>query len=200
MSTDLLKDRYELLSKLGSGGFSTVFRAHDTLLDREVAIKILKASLHEDEELVNRFLLEAKLTSKLSHPNTLTVHDFGRDDHGHCFFVTELLEGKSLHEHLHTKKITVFEALSISSQVMLALGEAHGKDIIHRDIKPGNIFLTQSHIPQEPHVKLLDFGIAKSVGLESQTVTGQMMGTPTYMSLNKLLTLKKLITVLTSTV
>jgi len=191
MSVDLLKGRYELISKLGSGGFSTVFKANDVLLDREVAIKILKASLHEDEELVNRFLLEAKLTSKLSHPNTLTVHDFGRDDEGHCFFVTELLVGQSLHERLYRSEITVQEALQVASQITLGLGEAHSKEIVHRDIKPGNIFLIESHVPMEPLVKLLDFGIAKSVGLDGQTVTGQMMGTPTYMSPEQIVNIKE---------
>lgn len=191
MSVDLLKGRYELMGKLGSGGFSTVFKAYDVLLDREVAIKILKASLHEDEELVQRFLLEAKLTSKLAHPNTLTVHDFGRDEEGHCFFVTELLVGQSLHERLYRSKITVKEALTIASQITLGLGEAHSKEIVHRDIKPGNIFLIDSHIPNEPHVKLLDFGIAKSIGLDGQTVTGQMMGTPTYMSPEQIVNIKE---------
>ena len=191
MSVDLLKGRYELMGKLGSGGFSTVFKAYDVLLDREVAIKILKASLHEDEELVRRFLLEAKLTSKLAHPNTLTVHDFGRDDEGHCFFVTELLVGQSLHERLYRSKITVKEALTIASQITLGLSEAHSKEIVHRDIKPGNIFLIESHLPNEPLVKLLDFGIAKSIGLDGQTVTGQMMGTPTYMSPERIVNIKE---------
>ena len=190
MSVDLLKERYELLRRLGSGGFSTVFAALDTLLDREVAVKILKASLHEDRELVNRFLLEAKLTSRLSHPNTLTVHDFGRDDHGHCFFVTELLVGESLHEELCRGPLPPLKALMVASQVCLALQEAHDKEIIHRDIKPGNIFLLHSDF-DDPFIKLLDFGIAKSVGIESQTVTGQMMGTPTYMSPEQIVNIKE---------
>ncbi len=194
MTTALLKDRYELLRKLGSGGFSTVFAAMDTLLDREVAIKILKASLHEDEELVTRFLLEAKLTSKLTHPNALTVHDFGRDEQGHCFFVTELLMGQSLHDRLYTKTLTLFDSLSIIKQIASALGEAHSKDIVHRDIKPGNIFLCKSSTPspqKEIIAKLLDFGIAKSVGFDGQTVTGQMMGTPTYMSPEQIVNIKE---------
>lgn len=194
MSADLLKDRYELLGRLGSGGFSTVFLAKDTLLDREVAIKILKSSLHEDQELVDRFMLEAKLTSRLTHPNTLTVHDFGRDDHGHCFFVTERLVGCSLHEALEHAPLNPLRALDITSQIALALQEAHEKEIIHRDIKPGNIFLsgTKNNSPGELFsiVKLLDFGIAKSIGLESQTVTGQMMGTPTYMSPEQIVNIK----------
>ncbi len=191
MTVSLLKDRYELQSKLGSGGFSTVFAAHDTLLDREVAIKVLKASLHEDEELVQRFLLEAKLTSKLSHPNSLTVHDFGRDEQGHCFFVTELLIGQSLHERLHTKALSVGESLSVVAQVSLALSEAHDKEVVHRDIKPGNIFLCDQGNGAEPFVKLLDFGIAKSIGFDGQTVTGQMMGTPTYMSPEQIVNIKE---------
>jgi serine/threonine protein kinase len=190
MAASLLKDRYELLRKLGSGGFSTVFAALDTLLDREVAIKILKASLHEDKELVQRFLLEAKLTSKLTHPNALTVHDFGRDDKGHCFFVTELLIGQSLHDRLYTKPLTVTESLSVVHQIASALGEAHSKEIVHRDIKPGNIFLCVQTGKEEPLVKLLDFGIAKSVGFDGQTVTGQMMGTPTYMSPEQIVNIK----------
>ena len=191
MSASLLKDRYELQSKLGSGGFSTVFAAQDTLLDREVAIKILKASLHDDEELVQRFLLEAKLTSKLTHPNSLTVHDFGRDDQGHCFFVTELLRGQSLHERLYTKALSISEALSVAAQVALALSEAHDKEVVHRDIKPGNVFLCDQANGAEPFVKLLDFGIAKSVGFDGQTVTGQMMGTPTYMSPEQIVNIKE---------
>ncbi|MAD61220.1 MAG: hypothetical protein CMH49_06905 [Myxococcales bacterium] len=194
MTTSLLKDRYELLRKLGSGGFSTVFAAMDTLLDREVAIKVLKASLHEDEELVTRFLLEAKLTSKLSHPNTLTVHDFGRDDQGHCFFVTELLIGQSLHDRLYTKALSLFDSLSIVQQIAQALSEAHCKAIVHRDIKPGNIFLCQMSAPSAQRnmiAKLLDFGIAKSVGFDGQTVTGQMMGTPTYMSPEQIVNIKE---------
>jgi serine/threonine protein kinase len=190
MTASLLKDRYELLRKLGSGGFSTVFAALDTLLDREVAIKILKASLHEDKELVQRFLLEAKLTSKLTHPNALTVHDFGRDDKGHCFFVTELLIGQSLHDRLYTQPLTLTESLSVVHQIASALGEAHSKEIVHRDIKPGNIFLCVQTGKEEPLVKLLDFGIAKSVGFDGQTVTGQMMGTPTYMSPEQIVNIK----------
>ncbi|MEE2776293.1 MAG: protein kinase [Acidobacteriota bacterium] len=180
---------YEIVSPLGAGGMGEVYRARDTRLDREVAVKVLPAELSEDEEVRQRFEREAKTISSLSHPHICTLHDIGRED-GVDFLVMELLEGESLADRLGRGALPRDEALRIAIEVADALGQAHKLGVVHRDLKPANIMLTRSG------AKLLDFGLARSTGLgaspstasSSPTVAqpltsqGMILGTLQYMA------------------
>lgn len=172
--------QYELGEKIGRGGMGVVYRAHHLGLRRDVAVKFIHAHLMEDadaEEAVNRFLQEAMLVAQIDHPSVVRVFDTGRDDDGRPYIVMELLEGESLKDRLKRGPIPEAEALNIARQVLSALIEAHKLGIVHRDIKPGNIFLTKNG-----RVKLLDFGVAKALGGARLTSTGGMVGTAEYMS------------------
>ena len=187
---------YRILGRLGQGGMGVVYRAEDVRLGREVALKFLKPEVAGDPRLLKRFQLEARAASALNHPHICTVHDI--DEHeGQHFIVMELLEGATLAEKLREGPLSVEAAVDAGVQITDALAAAHAKGIIHRDIKPGNVFLTR-----DGRVKLLDFGIAKlhrhlsqfttSVrGLElaltdqstpEGTSAGVLMGTVAYMS------------------
>lgn len=184
-----LSDRYQIKSQLGEGGFSSVYRAYDHRLGRDVAVKILKRELAMTEGIVERFLREAKLTASLSHPNSLRIFDYGHSE-GDLYIVSELLQGITLDEHLRAVG-TVEEAWLIEHFIplCLALQEAHDAGIIHRDLKPSNLFLQR--IGAEERLVLIDFGISKS-SLDQQSVkvtqTGQLFGTPQYMSPEQILT------------
>jgi TolB-like protein len=180
---------YEVLSQIGSGGMGEVYRARDTRLGRDVAIKVLPAEFAADRERLVRFEREAKATAALSHRNILDVHDVGAHD-GAPYLVEELLEGESLKERLDRGALPVREALEIGVQVARGLAAAHEKGIIHRDLKPGNVFLTR-----DGTVKILDFGLAKLVERasmdEADTLThaptgateiGRVLGTAAYMA------------------
>src|SRR5215470_105453 len=167
-----------------------VYRARDTRLGREIALKVVNEVFSTDAELVRRIEQEAQLAGSLNHPNLISVYDVGLHD-GSPYFVTELLDGESLRHRLSRGRIPLSTALDWASQMASGLAAAHGKGIIHRDVKPDNVFVTA-----DGQVKLLDFGIAKlaagasSVGLMDETVreTGSatsasvMLGTPGYMS------------------
>ena len=187
----LIKQRYQLLDKLGQGGFGAVYKAFDQVLSREVAIKLLNLSNENQEEMVMRFQVESRVASRLEHQNIVRVYDFGRDDNGRCYLVSELLKGDSLHAHLKAKKkLPLSLAIDILYQVGSALELAHEQQTVHRDIKPPNIFLKEP-MRGASFVKLLDFGIAKVMGGdESLTVTGQIMGTPHYMSPEQIVNIK----------
>ena len=187
----LIKQRYQLLDKLGQGGFGAVYKAFDQVLDREVAIKLLNLANENQEEMVLRFQVESRVASRLEHQNIVRVYDFGRDDNGRCYLVSELLKGDSLHAHLKAKKkLPLSLAIDILYQVGSALELAHEQQTVHRDIKPPNIFLKEP-MRGASFVKLLDFGIAKVMGGdESLTVTGQIMGTPHYMSPEQIVNIK----------
>lgn len=187
---EVLNQRYLLTDKLGQGGFGAVYQATDLLLDREVAVKVLNIKEADQDDMVSRFLTEAKIASKLNHPNTLTIYDFGRNKEDCCYLVSELLLGESLHERLARAVLSVASTLEILFQVSLALKEAHYEKIVHRDIKPANIFLHGIKPDVAFTVKLLDFGIAKMLEGTSNTVTGQMMGTPHYMSPEQIINIK----------
>ena len=185
---DVLAGRYELIETIGRGGFGVVFRAHQLNMDREVAIKMLPAQFMAIPDIVERFKREAKLTSRLHHPNTITIHDHGR--HGNSLYIVmELLRGEDLADLLKRERtIPHNRIISIASQVLKSLSEAHGSGIIHRDLKPENIFICKSE-DEEDLVKVLDFGIAKLASPDSSTrnqrqitVTGSTVGTPIYMS------------------
>ena len=179
---------YEILSPLGAGGMGEVYRARDKKLDRDVAIKVLPAQLTSDPEALARFEREAKAVAALSHPNILSIFDFGMSE-GVEYAVTELLEGETLRGKLDSGPIPQNHAIDYALQTAKGLSAAHEKGVIHRDLKPENLFLTK-----DGHVKILDFGLAKKVGtaasgqdtsaptVSGHTEPGTVMGTVGYMS------------------
>ncbi|MFI5167068.1 MAG: protein kinase [Thermoanaerobaculales bacterium] len=180
---------YEIVAPIGAGGMGEVYRARDTRLGRDVAIKVLPAEFAEDPERLRRFEREAKATAALSHPNILDVHDVGTFE-GVPYLVEELLEGESLKERIERGALAAPEALGIAVQMARGLAAAHEKGIVHRDLKPANVFLTR-----QGAVKILDFGLAKLVeGVpigEADTLThaptgatefGRVLGTVAYMA------------------
>ena len=147
---------YRIVSKIGAGGMGEVYAAHDTSLDRLVAIKFLHEEFSKDADKLNRFVQEAKAASALNHPNILTVHEIGSVD-GKNYIATELIDGQTLREHLsHKEPFQLNQILKIGVQVSEALSAAHQAGIIHRDIKPENIMLRK-----DGYAKVLDFGLAK---------------------------------------
>src|SRR5262249_46883726 len=128
---------YEIVAALGAGGMGEVYRARDPKLEREVAVKVLSPALSGDREALERFEREARAVAALSHPNILSIFDFGRHD-GVAYAVTELLEGQTLRERLGAGPLPILEALGIASQILSGLAAAHAKGIIHRDLKPEN--------------------------------------------------------------
>ena len=176
---DLLEGRYRIGELLGEGGYGRVYRAVQLPLEREVAIKIVNA---RDSELVARFAREASIIRSLEHPNTVRVLDIGTTPAGDPFLVLELLRGHDLDGLLEERgRLPPEEALGIAAQVLKSLVEAHAKGIVHRDVKPGNVFIT-SHAGEPLFVKLLDFGIAKQLKSgEKLTAVGEALGTPSYM-------------------
>lgn len=175
---------YRILAPLGAGGMGEVYRALDAKLDREVAIKVLPEAFARDPDRLRRFEREARMLSALDHPNILAIHDLGNDG-GTPFLVMELLEGETLWQRLRGQSLPGRKVADIALQVAMGLSAAHERGILHRDLKPGNLFLCQ-----DGRVKILDFGLAKAAGPpdpEGETRTGlteadQTVGTPGYMS------------------
>lgn len=182
---------YKILNLLGRGGMGEVYLAQDTILNRQVAVKILPAELIEKLDRLRRFELEAKSASALNHPNILTIHEFGSEKDCH-YIVMEFVRGVSLSEKMASGQLKLTETLGIVSQIASALAEAHEAQIVHRDIKPENIM-----IRADGYVKVLDFGLAKLLERESatdrasledptkpllRTAFGMIMGTAPYMS------------------
>jgi eukaryotic-like serine/threonine-protein kinase len=175
---------YEIQSPLGAGGMGEVYRARDTRLGRDVAIKVLPAAFSQDAERLRRFKQEAQVVAALNHPNILAIHDFGEHE-GSPYIVTELLEGQTLRGWLSGGALPPRKATNTAEQVARGLAAAHDKGIVHRDLKPENIFITR-----DGRVKILDFGLAKLTAEEipdaetvaSQTEPGVVMGTMGYMS------------------
>ncbi|MGH9846866.1 MAG: protein kinase domain-containing protein, partial [Blastocatellia bacterium] len=178
---------YQIQSLLGAGGMGEVYRARDTRLDRDVAVKILPEHLADNPDALKRFEREAKAVAALSHPNILSIFDFG-DEQGLSYAVMELLEGETLRDHLKHGPLDWRKAVEIGTAIAEGLAAAHAKGIIHRDLKPENIFLTS-----DGAVKILDFGIARvkhEVLPNAETLTstsnttrpGTIMGTIGYMS------------------
>ncbi len=189
---------YEITGALGAGGMGEVYRARDTRLNRDVAIKVLPQVFAADTERLRRFEQEAKAASALSHPNILAIYDIGERD-GAPYLVTELLEGETLRDRLRSGPLAARKAFDIATQMAQGVAAAHEKGIIHRDLKPANIFVTN-----DGRVKILDFGLAKltqqenassisetqsptrtsggHVPTEAQTEAGVVLGTAGYMS------------------
>ena len=146
---------YKIIALLGTGGMGEVYRARDTRLDREVAIKVLPAEFAQDADRLRRFEQEARATSALNHPNILTVHDIGTHE-GAPYIVAELLDGEELRAQLNNGALPVRKAIDYAQQIAAGLAAAHEKGIVHRDLKPENLFVTK-----DGRVKILDFGLAK---------------------------------------
>lgn len=174
----VLSERYELRRPLGSGGMARVFAAHDRVLDREVAVKVVHESLVGEPTGRRRLLREARAAAALHHPNTVEVFDTGEQG-GRPFIVMELVEGRSLAERLRDEgTLTVADTVAVAEAMLSALGTAHERGLVHRDVKPSNILL-----PDAGGVKLADFGIATALAEAGElTATGQVLGTPRYLA------------------
>ncbi len=167
--------KYEIVGKLGQGAMGEVFRAHDPVLNRDVAVKRITAGLDADETVRKRFQREAQSAALLSHPNIITVYELGFEG-DQLFMAMELLDGIDLKHALTARKMTLDEKVGVVQQICEGLAFAHTHDIVHRDLKPANI-----HILPSGKVKIMDFGLARLSGSE-MTTTGMVMGTPHYMS------------------
>jgi hypothetical protein len=177
---------YQILGPIGAGGMGEVYRARDTRLDREVAVKVLPAELSHDATRLHRFEQEARLAGSLNHPNVLTVYDVGSHE-GAPYLVTELLEGRSLREALTSGPLPTRKAVDDAQQIAHGLAAAHAREIVHRDLKPANVFVTK-----DGRVKILDFGLAKLTQVDllaaegsavsTKTAEGRIVGTVGYMA------------------
>jgi serine/threonine-protein kinase len=174
--------RYTITGEIGHGAMGVVYRAIDPALDRPVAVKVIAARTSvvplSGEELEARFLREARVAARISHPGVVTVHDAGREGNS-LYLVMELVDGESLGDRLARRRFpSAPEALEIAAQTADALGAAHALGVVHRDVKPGNIMLTRGG-----RVKVADFGVAKAIGEQTDlTRTGTVIGSPAYMA------------------
>ncbi|MCP4677039.1 MAG: serine/threonine protein kinase [Deltaproteobacteria bacterium] len=178
--------KYRITHLLGEGGMGTVYEAEHEVIHRKVAVKVMHAEYSKIPEVTTRFIREAQAASAIGHPNIVEIHDVGREEDGTVFIVMELLDGRSLKDIiLEDGKLEPSFAVFVALQVLSALVAAHDLKIIHRDMKPDNIFITKDNQGRQ-EIKLLDFGIAKIQGdLEGDqglTKTGTVLGTPSYMS------------------
>ena len=176
MKGQKISDRYQIIKTIGEGGMANVYLAYDTILDRNVAVKILRGELATDEKFVRRFQREALSASSLSNPNIVEVYDVG-EDNGQYYIVMEYIEGKHLKALLKKRgKLTVTEVVDIMLQITNGLSVAHDSYIIHRDIKPQNIMILENGL-----VKITDFGIAMAMNAAQLTQTNSVMGSVHYL-------------------
>ncbi len=176
MKGQKISDRYQIIKSIGEGGMANVYLAYDTILDRNVAVKVLRGDLATDEKFVRRFQREALSASSLSNPNIVEVYDVG-EDNGEYYIVMEYIEGKHLKNLLKKRgKLTVSEAVDIVLQITDGLSVAHDSYIIHRDIKPQNIMILENGL-----VKITDFGIAMAMNATQLTQTNSVMGSVHYL-------------------
>ncbi len=179
----IIADRYRLTKRLGEGGMGEVYLAEHVYISKQVALKLLRPEIANNAEAVERFHREARATSSIGHENIITIDDFGRLPDGSVFFTMEFLEGEPLSDLMLKGPMDSARALNIIIQVCRGLAAAHDKEIVHRDMKPDNVFVTKDGRGNDL-VKILDFGIAKVNDPQSSnlTRTGQVFGTPHYMS------------------
>jgi len=171
-----INDRYQIIKTLGEGGMANVYLAHDTILDRDVAVKVLRGDLANDEKFVRRFQREALSASSLSHPNIVEMYDVGEDDGGY-YIVMEYVDGKTLKQVLKQRgHLSLTEVIDIMLQVTDGMAHAHDAYIIHRDIKPQNIMILPNGM-----IKITDFGVATALNSTQLTQTNSVMGTVHYL-------------------
>jgi serine/threonine-protein kinase len=176
MKGQKISDRYQIIKSIGEGGMANVYLAYDTILDRNVAVKVLRGDLATDEKFVRRFQREALSASSLSHPNIVEVYDVGEDNNQY-YIVMEYIEGKHLKELLKKRgKLTLSEVIDIMLQITDGMSVAHDAYIIHRDIKPQNIMIQENGV-----VKITDFGIAMAMNATQLTQTNSVMGSVHYL-------------------
>src|SRR6188472_1247138 len=168
--------RYELRDKLGQGGMGVVYRAYDTLLERVVAVKLISGTIDENPDLRERFFREARAAGQLSHRNIITIHDLGEHE-GLPYLAMEYLDGEDLAARMtDPQRMSLRRKLEVAAEICEGLEYAHAHGVVHRDIKPGNIFVTDSGT-----IKIVDFGLARLVTSEL-TRSNMMMGTINYMA------------------
>jgi serine/threonine-protein kinase len=173
----LLNDRYRLEARIGTGGMSTVYRALDQTLERQVAIKLMNREIASDSDQLERFRREARSVAQLSHPHIVGVIDAG-EDAGRPYIVLEYVEGETLKERIRRNgQLPVGESVAYAIEIARALGAAHARHIVHRDVKPQNVL-----IDEEGSAKVTDFGIARSLDEDGLTIDGRVLGTTDYVS------------------
>ena len=172
-----LNGRYRLEARIGSGGMSTVYRALDETLERQVAVKLMNREVASDSDQLERFRREARAVAQLSHPHIVGVIDAGEDD-GRPYIVFEYVEGETLKERIRRLgRLPIPEAVAYAIEIARALGAAHARHIVHRDVKPQNVL-----IDQEGSAKVTDFGIARTLEEDGLTADGRVLGTTDYVS------------------
>jgi serine/threonine protein kinase len=180
--------RYKIITRLGTGGMGEVYLAHDTMLGRKIALKLLPTHFTTDKDRLRRFEQEAHAASTLSHPNVCVIHEVGETEEGHHYIAMEYVDGVTLRQHMTEARLKLSEVLDVAVQVASGLAAAHELGVTHRDIKPENIMLRR-----DGYIKVLDFGLAKlteqpttdvttAAGVRVKTDTGVVMGTSSYMS------------------
>jgi len=173
----LLNGRYRLDAQIGTGGMSTVYRAFDTVLERQVAIKLMHREIASDSDQLERFRREARAVAQLSHPHIVTVIDAGEDDNT-PYIVFEYVEGETLKDRIRRHgRLPISESVAYAIEIARALGVAHDRGIVHRDVKPQNVL-----VDEEGSAKVTDFGIARTLDQEALTADGRVLGTTDYVS------------------
>src|SRR5699024_8392329 len=173
----LIGDRYLIERTIGGGGMANVYLAKDTILERDVAIKVLRLEYANDDEFITRFDREAQAATSLTHPNIVNIYDVGEEEHI-LYMVMEYVDGFTLKEYIQQNSpIRVEEALNIMKQITSAISRAHQSNLVHRDIKPQNILLDK-----QGNVKVTDFGIAVALSATALTQTNTILGSVHYLS------------------
>ena len=168
---------YEIIEQLGAGGMGVVYKANDTRLKRQVALKLLSSELSHNEDAKNRFMREAQAASALDHPNICNVHEIDQTDDGQLFICMTFYEGDTLKKRLDEGPLPLEDIVTLALQIAHGLARAHKAGIFHRDLKPANIMLTG-----QGELKIVDFGLAKLSGQQDLTKEGSTIGTMAYMS------------------
>ncbi|WP_096189178.1 Stk1 family PASTA domain-containing Ser/Thr kinase [Evansella halocellulosilytica] len=177
MRDERINERYEIIKPIGGGGMADVYLAHDIILDRKVAVKVLKSQFSRDDEFIRRFRREAQAATSLSHPNVVNIYDVGEEKDLY-YIVMEYVEGLTLKDYINQRgKINVHEAVAFMEQIASAVSHAHENHIIHRDLKPHNILISQ-----DGQAKVTDFGIARAISEATITHTNSVLGSVHYLS------------------